>query len=130
MKRAFTLIEMLAVMTIVCLLAVLVLGITTHARRAACETRAKTDLELIRTALQEYQLKAALPGRGGLDPLRAYELASGGLYFKDPWGTSYVYNSQPGASSYALSSCSRTGSPETRTTSYPEGRQRETPRAT
>ena len=95
-RTAFTLVEMLAVLAIVCLLAVLVLGITSHVQRAAREARARTDLELIRTALEESKLKY------GSYPA---DLTSGdvthwlptGFTFKDPWGAGYQYASRTNA---------------------------------
>ena len=98
---AFTLMEMLTVMAIVCLLVTLALGITSHAQRAAREARARAELELIRNALQERMLK-----NGGYPPAADWTNAvrgwlPGGFTFKDPWNNLYIYTNDT-ATSYSL----------------------------
>jgi len=91
-RRAFTLMEMLAVIGIVCLLAVLVLGITGHAQRAAREARAKAELELIRSALQEHMLKdGTYPETTTWTNSAITNWLPSGFTFQDPWGNPYRY---------------------------------------
>lgn len=107
-RTAFTLMEMLAVLGIVCLLAVLVLGITGHAQRAAREAKAKTDMELIRNALQEYKLQnGQYPDFADWTNRTAGWLPAG-FTFRDPWGTDYQYTNRT-TESYALYSCGYDG---------------------
>ena len=94
--------EMLAVLGIVCLLSVLVLGITSHAQRVAREARAKADLELIRNALQEHMLKTgAYPGTTMWTNSVITNWLPAGFTFKDPWGSDYQYANRS-AESYSL----------------------------
>lgn len=98
---AFTLMEMLAVLGIVCLLAMLVLGITGHAQRAAREARAKTDMELIRNALQEYKLQNGQYPASPDWTNRTAGWLPAGFTFRDPWGAGYQYTNRT-AESYSL----------------------------
>lgn len=100
-SRAFTLMEMLGVLAIVCLLAVLVLGITGHAQRAAREAKAKTELELIRNALQECKLQNGQYPEFADWTNRAASRLPAGFTFRDPWGTDYQYTKR-NAESYSL----------------------------
>lgn len=53
---AFTLIELLIVITIIMILAALVVGGATYANRAAAENRARSEIRALELALQEYRL--------------------------------------------------------------------------
>jgi general secretion pathway protein G len=98
----FTLIELLVVIGIIGVLVGIVLGVTGYANRKAAVSRAMSDIERIKTALEEYRIE-----RG-----RYYGPASGtvvSLNFRgerfsavmsnyindmrliDPWGNSYEY---------------------------------------
>jgi len=94
--------EMLAVLFIIGLLAMLVLGITSHAQRVGREARARADMELIRNALQEYMLKiGTYPEAGSWTNSAVTNWLPTGFSFNDPWGTVYQYTNRS-AESYSL----------------------------
>jgi general secretion pathway protein G len=99
-RRGFTVLELLVVMAIIAILAGL--GATGYglARRQAKESRAKAQLETLRTALDEYRVEfGSYPGTGHDGPigeLAAAELdfltnAVDGVELIDPWGRAYQY---------------------------------------
>ena len=123
-RRAFTLLEIIVVIIVLALLAGLVapqiFGRVSEARGAT----AKTQIELLGTALDNYRLdNGAYPGtEQGLAALREKPTRAPipanwrGPYLRkdvpnDPWGRPYIYRS-PGernASGYDLSSLGRDG---------------------
>jgi general secretion pathway protein G len=125
-RNAFTLIELLVVIIILGLLAVLVgpriLGRVSEAKAAT----ARTQIELLGTALDNYRLDTGSypTSEQGLDALQKaptrepISLNWRGPYVKrdvppDPWGRPYVYKS-PGEhnpTSYDLSTLGRDGQP-------------------
>jgi type II secretory pathway pseudopilin PulG len=101
--------EMLAVMSIVCLLVLLVLGLTRHARRAACEAKTRSELEQIRNALQEQKLKIGrYPDTFDWTCSAITNWLPEGFSFRDPWGNPYRYTLRS-ADSYELYSCGYDG---------------------
>lgn len=91
-RQAFTLMEMLMVFFVVGVLAMLILGITGHAQRAAREARARAEMELIRTALQECLLKTgSYPETASWTNSALTNWLPTGFTFKDPWGAFYSY---------------------------------------
>jgi general secretion pathway protein G len=126
MKRGFTLIELLVVIIVLGLLAALVgpriLGRVSEAKSAT----AKTQIELLETALDNYRLDTGSypTGEQGLDALmkaptrEPVPINWRGPYLKrdvpaDPWGRPYIYKS-PGEhnpTGYDLSTLGRDGQP-------------------
>lgn len=106
-RSAFTLIELLVVIVIIGVLAGLVLGISGLAQKKAARSRAISDLENIKQALEEYRVNhGSYPFAS--DPPQRFALTDGAinvalvrakltnyyadLTFTDPWGTSYLYS--------------------------------------
>ena len=91
-RPGFTLMELLAVLGIVCILVALVLGLTTHAQRAAREGKARAELELIRNALQECMLRnGAYPAGTNLAAAGITNWLPAEFSFRDPWERGYRY---------------------------------------
>lgn len=112
LRRAFTLVEMLLVITIIGILAALVvpkmMGRSEQARQAA----AKADIAAIKTSLDAYEVDNGFYPKNLGDLIQQPRDARNwrGPYLdklpQDPWGFDYVY-AQPGrhnANSYDLSS--------------------------
>ncbi len=55
-KSAFTLIELMAVMTIIAILAGLVIGIASYAQRSAAEKQAKAEIKSMESAIESFKL--------------------------------------------------------------------------
>lgn len=97
-KRGFTLLELLAVMAIIVLLAGLGAKGYRLARRQAKEGRAMAELETLRNALNEYRVEfGRYPRQDPADGFRALpEIgfltnAVEGAVLEDPWGEPYRY---------------------------------------
>lgn len=117
-RSGFTLIELMAVIVIIGILAGLVLGLSRFATQRAAESRTRAELQLIRNALEEYRLhfgrypavyygepNQATGTSGDWDDFmmaisdaeltRAIqdleELRPRSAPFTDPWGIEYVY---------------------------------------
>jgi general secretion pathway protein G len=119
-ERGFTLVELLVVMVILGLLAALVVPSYLGRERKARAQAAKTQIELLGTALDTFRLDVGRypTGSEGLQALRA----SPGLprwdgpYLKkevpmDPWGRPYVYESPGQHGEYDLYSYGADGAP-------------------
>jgi general secretion pathway protein G len=83
-SAAFTLIELMAVITIIALLAAIVIGGTGYATEKQAKSKAKVQIEMLSRALEEYKLdNGAYPATGntttGLDNSK---LLFDALYFK------------------------------------------------
>lgn len=113
-RQAFTLLELLAVITVIALLAGLVIGVGRRASEAGKTARAKTELAALSVALDAYKLaygdyprtddarqlhrallgqrgpasEAAITGRVLLETSR---FTLGGDVLLDPWERPYVY---------------------------------------
>ena len=108
----FTLIEMLAVMAIIGILAGLILGVSSYASRKASESKAIAEMEKIKNGCEEYKIKyGKYPGtndtriigndlqaiskfvsdleytNGVSDPLTGPAATTDGI--ADPWGNAY-----------------------------------------
>jgi prepilin-type N-terminal cleavage/methylation domain-containing protein len=104
-RDGFTLIEMLAVVLIMAILAGLILGISGYASRKSDESAAKGNLAMLRVALNEYKERYGTYPQGertSYDDWGDYEaegslayqlsdLVEDTLTFEDPWGNAYQY---------------------------------------
>jgi general secretion pathway protein G len=101
---AFTLIELLTVISIIAILMAMVLGAGLFARQAALRARAKADIQKIHRALQEYRLqykkfgiaaywtgKNTYPYPTDLRGSAVTNWLPQDFTFTDPWQTSYQY---------------------------------------
>ncbi len=104
-SAGFTLMELLVVVGIIGVLVGIVIGISGFANRKAAMSRALSDIERIKTALEDYRIEQ---GRyfgpvSGAQPVTG--LVVGGVRFSvamsnhlkelrliDPWGRSYMYS--------------------------------------
>ena len=114
--RGFTIIELLAVVTIMGLLGALVVGLSRFASEKSAEAKVRADLELLRNAIEEYRIQRAgypridgedifqpmippadpavqPPPSAGAMPRFTYDLLQidRSLNFVDPWQTNYFY---------------------------------------
>ena len=120
-QRGFTLVELLVVMVILGLLAALVVPSYLGRERKARAQAAKTQIELLGTALDTLRLDAGrYPStREGLEALRTAPPGLPGWdgpYLKkavpaDPWGREYVYESPGQHGEYDLYSYGADGAP-------------------
>jgi len=113
-RAAFTLLELLSVITIIALLAGIVLGVGRRAAESGKTARAKAELALLGAALEDYrrtqgdfprtgdgtQLLHALLGRrgpaadqviNGRAVIESARFSIAGEVLLDPWGQAYVY---------------------------------------
>ena len=134
-RHGFTLVELLAVMLIITVLAGLVLGIAGLANRKMAEAETRTEMEQIKSLLEEYRLEyGQYPLRGNSDTKAAmtsnwfetlhedvltnyYDrvgLAGGEVDFRDAWDRSYWYSRDKDARlQYRIWSFGRDGIDET-----------------
>jgi len=104
--RGYTLIELLGVMVIMAILAGIVMGVFGTAAKKGDISKAKSDIERIRIALDEFRAEFGYypPSSGGyngpfkdmvrnLSSLQQSVLTNAveGLVWKDPWGGDYFY---------------------------------------
>jgi general secretion pathway protein G len=98
-EQGFTLIELMAVMAIIAILAGMILGISRYAIAKSDEAQALHDIETIKTLLGDYRndhgyYPASLPQNNAPTNIIAkmdidFYLKTGGVY--DPWGQQYKY---------------------------------------
>lgn len=116
----FTIVELLAVISIIALLGALVVGLSRFASEKSAEAKVRADLELLRNAIEEYRIqRAAYPLIQGADTYQrmippsdpdvappqsdgpmvrfTYDLLQidRSLNFIDPWRTNYFYRVTP-----------------------------------
>jgi general secretion pathway protein G len=104
-RSGFTLLELLAVMAIIAILIGLASGGYQLARRSARDGQARAELELLRSAVEEYRIEyGAYPAFDGSysgmvlslsseQQLLMQDAARGVLPSVDPWGNEYLYAS-------------------------------------
>lgn len=110
----FTLIELLVVVGVIGVLVGITLGISGWANRKSAVSRALAEMEVIKSALEEYRLENGqyyvvtntiqIDQDGGAFSNNVGRFVSGGIRISDPWGRGYYYttfNSRP-AMSYRL----------------------------
>lgn len=98
-RSGFTLVEVMAVIAIIGILAAVVLGISGHVARKGDISKAQSDLQKIALALDEYKIERGeyWPGSDGttIDVTSAMinDLANYGQGLKttDPWNRAYRY---------------------------------------
>ena len=101
-RKAFTLVELLAVIVIMAILSMLVVGLWRYAQRKAYEARARAELQKLSTAVEEYRIKN---GKFPKDLSYVVSTLEGGFtivtnFPADPWGETYKF--QLNQSSYRL----------------------------
>jgi len=95
-RRGFTLIEQLAVLTIVATLVALVVGVVRYTHHVANEATVQTDLALLSDALQNYFIEeGAYPDVASYHSDSASVGSTPGGQLVDPWGSPYAYTSAP-----------------------------------
>lgn len=116
-RQAFTLIELLAVISIILAMMGLVLGASRYAKLASYKGRARADVQELKTAVERFhQDNGRYPDHTSPDELKALrellpqQMRSGTRWAKgdvnmldDPWGRDYRYIRQS-EQSYTLSS--------------------------
>ena len=102
-KSSFTLIELMVVLGILVIVAGLIVGMATHANRAASESRAVADIEKLRDAIQEYRFS-----HGSLPDSLSTDWLPTGLATNDPWHQPFRYQ-WDSESSYTLYSAGYDG---------------------
>jgi len=110
--QGFTLIEILVTTAIIGLLIGIVLGISGIASRKSDESKARTEMQKIANALEEYRLVYnSLPTNLNAltSPATAISAELKELKLIDPWGRDYVYTTQS-RFSYSLMSGGPKGS--------------------
>ncbi len=97
-RAGFTLVELLAVIAIIGMLAGIVFGIAGYASKKSDRAKALTDLERIKMALEEYRIEngSYYDGGGASSTDAAFSNAvaryvNGGIRTADPWGREYRY---------------------------------------
>ena len=112
----FTIIELLAVVTIIALLGALVVGLARFASEKSAEAQVRADLEKLKSAIEEHRLQTAGyptfnpvgnfhpmveppdPFPGTPTPMerftKALEDIDPELNFTDPWRTNYFYRAR------------------------------------
>lgn len=105
-RRGFTLVELLAVVAIIAILAGIIIGISGYAGKKSDRARAIADMERLKTAMEEYRMEkgryfnasgdVTVITDGGQAFSNALGLYVTGLRMTDPWGRPYRYaNSSP-----------------------------------
>ena len=88
----FTLIEMLAVMAIIGILAGLILGVSSYASRKASESKAIAEMEKIKNGCEEYKIKfGTYPTTNTITQISNFvsDLEFTNSVINDPWGEAY-----------------------------------------
>lgn len=99
-RAGFTLIELLVVVAIIAIMVGIVIGISGYASRKSAFSRAITDLETIKTAIEEYRIERggypsfSGPIDGGTFSNDVGPFAGSGIHVVDPWGRGYIYQPQ------------------------------------
>ncbi len=98
-RSGFTIVELLAVVMIMAILGAIVLGIAGYASRRASDAGARADLNQLRSALTEYQVRHGTYPMENIESRPQWEeiapvltnLTEAPLSFEDPWGNTYQY---------------------------------------
>lgn len=102
-SSGFTLMELLVVVAIIGILVGIVLGVSGYASRKSATTKARAELERVKTALEEYRIEYGRyfgPANGDTTALvvggesftNAMLKYIKNLQFTDPWGRAYQYS--------------------------------------
>ncbi len=109
LRSGFTLMELLTTVAIMAVLVGLVLGVAGYAGRKAAHSRAVSEIEKLKTAMEEYKVvRGALPGNVGetkemsdenfwndfTNAVAPTSIRIEDLQNRDPWGSSYRYERQ------------------------------------
>lgn len=100
-RAGFTLIELLVVVAIIAILVGMVVGISGYASRKAATAKAVSEIEVIKTALEEYRINKGgyFPSSGALNSdltsagfsNQVGRYVGSGIKILDPWGKGYEY---------------------------------------
>jgi len=108
-RAGTTLLELLTVIAIVMITAGIVAALFSNAQRRARESRARTDLELVKRAVIEYRLKyGSYPDATNWSRSALTNWTPKGFSFVDPWGRQYIYRLN-GAESCSIRSAGADG---------------------
>jgi general secretion pathway protein G len=102
LKNGITLVELLVVIAIIGVLVGIVFGVASYSNRKAAISRAMSDIERLKTALEEYRIEKGRyygPASGAVATLQVgaerFSVAMSNylsdLRLIDPWGNSYEY---------------------------------------
>ena len=103
----YTLVELLVVVAIIAILVGIVVGVAGYASRKSATARAVTDLETIKSAIEEYRLErgsypSANTDTGSLSAVTSTfsnnvgRYVASGFRVVDPWGQGYIYEGKGG----------------------------------
>lgn len=114
LRRGFTLIELLVVVAIIAILAGLTLATLGYVNRKGAESRARAEVAALSAAIDAYRLDFGaypatnnlfreLTGQGTINTNKIYFEPTPGITgtnagvvsFMDPWGSPYVYSTNP-----------------------------------
>ncbi len=100
-KSGFTLIELLVTIAIIAILVSLITGIAGVANRKSADAEARSQIQIISTALEEYKLEYGIyptPGTNNTLPViltaavtRISQELKDEVSQTDPWGRDYIY---------------------------------------
>jgi type II secretion system protein G len=90
-RAGFTLIELLVVVGIIGILVGLIVGVSGYANRKSANSKALSEIEQIKTALEEYRLDNNIYPDTGASLSNLLSRYNSALTYTDPWGNPYQY---------------------------------------